>query len=81
MRASFWLLDRGGTKKALFKPCQPFEAPTLNLVLSRQIVFFWRASIRLLMNLGSKLYPSNIPGMRNKGLTRFLQNHSRERQN
>ena len=96
-RASFWLLDWRGRKKAPFKPCQPFEAPTLNLVLSRQIVFFFAcehpfidepmvitepavASARPL-GLGSKLYPSNIPGMRNKGLTRFLQNHSREHQN
>lgn len=54
---------------------------TQSCSLSSNCFFFWRASIRLLMNLGSKLYPSNIPGMRNNGLTRFLQNHSRERQN
>jgi len=33
------------------------------------------------LGLGSKLYPSNMPRMLNKDLTRFVQRLSRVRQN
>ena len=67
----------------------------VNLVLSHQTVFFKKHPFidklmvvtkpaeesAQLLGLGSKLYPSNIPCMLNKDLTRFMQSLSWVRQN